>query len=52
MQMGRVEDLGSGVKNMYKYCPVYVSCAFPVMEENDVFRLTVRYEKENKNRAI
>jgi ATP-dependent DNA helicase RecG len=47
-QMGWVEDLGSGVRNMYKYCPIYVPGAFPVMEENDVFKLTVRYEKENK----
>jgi ATP-dependent DNA helicase RecG len=47
-QMGWVEDLGSGVRNMYKYCPIYVHGAFPVMEENDVFKLTVRYEKENK----
>jgi ATP-dependent DNA helicase RecG len=46
--MGWVEDLGSGVRNMYKYCPIYVSGAFPVMEENDVFKLTVRYEKESK----
>jgi ATP-dependent DNA helicase RecG len=46
--MGWVEDLGSGVRNMYKYCPIYVHGAFPVMEENDVFKLTVRYEKESK----
>jgi ATP-dependent DNA helicase RecG len=46
LQMGWVENLGSGVRNMYKYCPIYVNGAFPVMEENDVFKLTVRYEKE------
>jgi len=47
-QMGWVEDLGSGIRNMYKYCPIYVHGAFPVMEENDVFKLIVRYEKEGK----
>jgi ATP-dependent DNA helicase RecG len=45
-QMGWVEDLGSGTRNMFHYCPIYVNGAFPVMEENDVFKLTVRYEKE------
>ncbi|MDR1021738.1 MAG: winged helix-turn-helix transcriptional regulator [Prevotellaceae bacterium] len=50
-QMGWVEDLGSGVRNMYKYCPIYVHGAFPVMEENDVFKLTVRYEKESQAEA-
>jgi ATP-dependent DNA helicase RecG len=43
------EDLGSGVRNMFHYCPLYVKDknALPVMEENDIFKLTVRYEKEN-----
>ena len=46
-QMGWVEDLGSGIRNLYKYCPIYVHGAFPVMDENDVFKLTVSYEKES-----
>ena len=46
-QIGWVEDLGSGIRNMYKYCPIYVPGVFPVMEENDIFKLTVNYEKEN-----
>ena len=45
-QMGWVEDLGSGIRNLYKYCPIYVHGAIPVMEDNDVFKLTVRYERE------
>jgi ATP-dependent DNA helicase RecG len=45
--MGWVEDLGSGTRKMFHYCPIYVNGAFPVMEENDVFKLTVRYEKES-----
>ena len=32
---------------MYKYCPIYVKGALPVMEEGDLFKLTVRYEKES-----
>lgn len=46
-QLGWVEDLGSGVRNLFKYCPIYVHGALPVIEENDVFKLTIRYEKEN-----
>ncbi|MDR0798165.1 MAG: putative DNA binding domain-containing protein [Dysgonamonadaceae bacterium] len=45
-QLGWVEDLGSGIRNLYKYCPMYVPGSFPDMEENDVFQLTIRYEKE------
>ena len=52
--MGWVEDLGSGIRNLYKYCPVYVNGAFPEMEENDIFKLTIRYEKEGdpKNESL
>ncbi|MDR3185102.1 MAG: putative DNA binding domain-containing protein [Prevotellaceae bacterium] len=45
-QLHWVEDLGSGVRNMYKYCPIYVKGAVPVMEENDIFKQIVLYEKE------
>jgi ATP-dependent DNA helicase RecG len=51
-QLGWVEDLGSGVRNMYKYCPTYVNGSFPRMEEADVFRLTIRYEKENVDKTV
>ncbi|MDR2448646.1 MAG: putative DNA binding domain-containing protein [Prevotellaceae bacterium] len=48
-QLEWVEDLGSGVRKMFHYCPLYVKDenALPLMEEGDVFRLTVRYEKES-----
>jgi len=29
---------------MYKYCPIYVNGALPVIEEGYVFKLTVKYE--------
>ncbi|GAP71242.1 RNA-binding domain-containing protein [Candidatus Symbiothrix dinenymphae] len=47
-QLEWVEDLGSGVKKMFHYCPLYLNDknALPVMEESDVFKLTIRYEKE------
>jgi len=45
-QLHWVEDLGSGVRNMYKYCPIYVKGTMPLLEEDDIFRQTVRYEGE------
>ena len=45
-EIGWMDDLGSGIRNMYKYCPIYVKGALPVMEEGDLFKLTIRYEKE------
>ena len=48
-QLHWVEDLGSGVRNMYKYCPIYVKGTSPVLEEDDIFRQTIRYEEEKKH---
>jgi ATP-dependent DNA helicase RecG len=31
---------------MFYYCPIYVKDATPLMEKGDIFKLTVRYEKE------
>ena len=45
-QLHWVEDLGSGVRNMYQYCPIYVKGSTPIMDEGDIFRQTVRYDEE------
>ena len=29
---------------MYKYCPIYINDALPVIEEGDVFKITIKYE--------
>jgi ATP-dependent DNA helicase RecG len=44
-----MEDLGSGVRNMFHYVPLYVKDknALPIIEEGDVFKLTVPYEKKS-----
>ena len=47
-QLGWVEELGSGIRKMYKYCPIYVKDALPVIEEGDVFKLTIRHESLNE----
>jgi hypothetical protein len=28
-----MDDLGTGIRNMYKYCPIYVKGSLPVMED-------------------
>ena len=43
-QLGWVEELGSGVRKMFKYCPIYVKNVLPVIEEGDIFKLNIRYE--------
>ena len=48
-QLGWAEELGSGVQKMFKYCPIYVKGALPIIEEGDVFKLTIRYEKSENN---
>ena len=39
-QIGRADELGSGVRNLYKYVHLY-SGADPVVDEEDVFKLTI-----------
>jgi ATP-dependent DNA helicase RecG len=45
-QLGWVEELGSGVRNLYKYCPLYYSNALPLIEDGDVFKVTISYSHE------
>ena len=49
-EIGWMDDLGSGIRNMYKYCPIYVKGALPFMEEGDLFKLTIRHEYEDVNK--
>jgi len=39
-QIGRADELGSGVRNLYHYVKIY-SGAEPIFDEEDIFRLTV-----------
>jgi ATP-dependent DNA helicase RecG len=43
-QLGWVEELGSGVRNMFKFCPIYVTNSLPIIEEGDIFKITIQYE--------
>lgn len=46
-QLGWMEELGSGIRRMYKYCPLYLKNSTPVIEEGDVFKLVIPYNLIN-----
>ena len=48
--IGRADELGSGVRNLYKYVSLY-SGAEPVFEEADVFTLTIPLDDEHSPEA-
>lgn len=43
--MGRSETIGSGIKNLYKYTPLYSEGGMPVLFEDDVFRIEIPLSK-------
>ncbi|MCR5698904.1 MAG: putative DNA binding domain-containing protein [Treponemataceae bacterium] len=44
--MGRTESIGSGVKNLYQYTPLYSDGGKPVLFEDDVFKIEIPLTKE------
>ena len=50
-QIGRADELGSGVRNLYHYVKLY-SGADPIFDEDDVFRLTVPLNAEHSPEKI
>lgn len=44
--MGRSDTIGSGVKNLYKYTPIYSGGGNPELYEADVFRISIPLTKE------
>ena len=46
-QLGWVEELGYGIRNMFKYCPLYLEGALPIIEEKDLFKITIQYEDKS-----
>lgn len=43
VQMGLVEELGSGVRKIFKYTPLYSDGKQPVVEEDDIFKIVIPY---------
>lgn len=44
--IGRSDTIGSGVKNLYKYTPIYSGGGNPELYEADVFRISIPLTKE------
>ena len=42
-QMGVVEELGSGMRKMFKYTLLYANGKEPIIEEHDVYRIEILY---------
>ena len=49
-QIQLADELGSGVRNLYKYVRIY-SGALPIFDEGDIFRLTVPLNAEHSPEA-
>ena len=47
LQMGRVEEVGSGMRNVYKYLPHYAKNAKAEFLENDMFTTTISLTDKN-----
>ncbi len=43
--IGRTDTIGSGVRNLYKYTPIYSDGGKPKLIEDDVFRITILLDK-------
>lgn len=44
--MGRSDTLGSGVKNLYKYTPIYSGGGSPELYEADIFKIAIPLSRE------
>lgn len=50
--MGRSDTIGSGVKNLYKYTPIYSGGGNPEIYEADVFRTAIPLTKEAVKQVV
>jgi len=46
-EIGRVDELGSGVRNTFKYCKLYISGSNPVFMEEDIFKTIIPLKVED-----
>lgn len=46
-EIGRVEELGSGVRNIYKFLPSYVPNSKPEFTEGDIFKTEIQIPEKN-----
>ncbi len=51
-ELGRVDELGSGVRNAFKYGSLYTPNTKPVFIEDDIFKAIIPLEKTIKKRKV
>jgi predicted HTH transcriptional regulator len=51
-EIGRVDELGSGVRNTYKYCGLYTPGTKPEFIEDDIFRTIIPIKANQHEEAI
>jgi ATP-dependent DNA helicase RecG len=51
-EIGRVDELGSGVRNTFKYCGIYTQGTKPKFIEDDVFRAIIPLKAKESEEAV
>ncbi len=51
-EIGRVDELGSGVRNVFKYAPAYTPGAIPEFIEEDVFKTIIPLKSVEEIKAL
>jgi len=49
-EIGLADELGSGIRNLYKYVPLYANGSSPELIEGDIFRTIIALSHENKRK--
>lgn len=50
-EIGRVDELGSGVRNIFKYCPIYTTGTQPELIEDDIFTTIIPLNSEKSEQT-
>ena len=45
-EVGRVNELGSGIRNAFKYCSIYTPGTYPEFIEGDIFKTIIPLKAE------
>ena len=51
-EIGRVDELGSGVRNTFKYCGIYTPGTKPEFIEDDVFRTIIPLKAKDNGKTV
>jgi len=51
-EIGRVDELGSGVRNTFKYCGIYTPGTKPEFIEDDVFKTIIPLKAKENGKTV